>query len=89
MAETIPILLTREQAAKRLGLSTRMLAALIRDDFMAETRIYGVSRISVDEIDRIAREGTNPSHKPHNQNKPDTPAPATEPEAEDEGAKGE
>jgi hypothetical protein len=35
-----------------------MLANMIRDGLARETRIYGVSRIHQDEIERIAREGT-------------------------------
>jgi hypothetical protein len=53
MAEVI--LFTRDQASHRLSIKRAMLARLIADGKIKEKRIYGVSRIHRDEIDRFAR----------------------------------
>jgi hypothetical protein len=62
MTQTGPILYKREDAAHMLGITRRTLGNMIRDGLAKETRIYGVSRIHQDEIERIAREGTSRQH---------------------------
>lgn len=54
MASTEPELHTRTETAQLLHISKRTLHTWIRSHIVEEVRIGGISRISREEIDRIA-----------------------------------
>lgn len=51
------LLLTRKQAASILGVSTRSIDHLIRDQRIAVVRLGGRTMVHRNELERIAREG--------------------------------
>lgn len=58
MQSTIePLLFTRDEAAKFLGVSTRQLDHWIRDGKVEPTRLGRLVKVNRDELYRVAREG--------------------------------
>ncbi|WP_425334806.1 helix-turn-helix domain-containing protein [Myxococcus stipitatus] len=62
-----PLLLSKRQAAKMLGVSRgRTLDELINAGFLRPVLILGRMKLPREEIERLAREGTEPMPSPNN-----------------------